>query len=116
MSACGKLAFVAALNVLIVMPVAHASRSSFEIHPNSCSSWHEERATESTSRNQLQSWVIGFLSGWSFAAAFLDDPLDRTTEEAAWAWIDNYCQTHPLGTVPNAAREFATEITAHKRS
>jgi hypothetical protein len=57
-----------------------------------------------------ESWVMGFLSGVGFEAhqeaQGVDNPLDGMDVEGVWAWIDNYCQTHPINDIAQAAAAF----------
>jgi hypothetical protein len=55
---------------------------------------------------QDQAWVLGFLSGIGFVAANDDNPLDGVDADGVWAWIDNYCQAHPIENVQQAAAAF----------
>ncbi len=41
-----------------------------------------------------------------------EDPLRGVDAEGVWAWIDNYCHTHPLEMIERAGTEF---VSAHPR-
>jgi hypothetical protein len=56
-------------------------------------------------------WVLGFLSGIaSIGPSF--DPLNEVEAEHVWAWIDDYCDDHPLEKIAEAATSFTA---AHPR-
>lgn len=55
-----------------------------------------------------QQWVVGFLSGVGFSKGKEGfDPLDGVDGYAVWAWIDSYCQAHPLDPLSLGASTFA---------
>ena len=54
-----------------------------------------------------EQWVLGFLSGISYAGeAAGDNPVNGVDGETVWAWIDTYCQAHPLETIATASAAF----------
>jgi hypothetical protein len=75
----------------------------------SCGSWTAARRND-TDVSYLD-WVGGFVSGvgW-FAPSY--NPADGLDGPAIWAWIDNYCQAHPLIKIADAAGAF---VNTHPR-
>ena len=69
----------------------------------SCGSWTVARRDEIASPHQQ--WVLGFLSGLGSAGP--RDPLQGMDAQGVWAWIDNYCQSHPIDRLTKAAEAFA---------
>jgi hypothetical protein len=60
-----------------------------------------------------QQWIVGYLSGVASATSQAGmDPLHGTDAEGVWAWIDNYCQAHPLDLMIDAGTAF---VVAHPR-
>ena len=63
----------------------------------------------SQAHQQQTQWVLGFLSGFAMNptpdSSF--DPLRNVNAAGVFAWIDNYCSTHPLETIADAAAAFA---------
>ncbi len=64
-----------------------------------------------------EGWVAGFLSGSNSILANSDAHIDvleqakaETDAQGLWAWIDNYCQTHPLDAVAQAADALGGEL------
>jgi hypothetical protein len=51
-----------------------------------------------------EAWVLGFLSGLGVAG--VGDPLNGVDNEGVMAWIDNYCQSHPINRLVDAAKAF----------
>jgi hypothetical protein len=81
----------------------------------SCGSWSAHRreydpggkSTIGSQKSMDESaWVLGFLSGIGFIHTNGADPLDGVDADGVWAWIDNYCQAHPIENVGQAAAAF----------
>lgn len=73
----------------------------------SCGSWTAARRTQGADAFALQQWVAGFLSGIGYQGP--GNPLNGVDAEGVWAWIDNYCRSHPLDKIRMAAEAFDTE-------
>jgi hypothetical protein len=56
-----------------------------------------------------EEWVLGFVSG---ANIYDDSPemLKQMDEHAIFAWVDDYCRTHPVELVDDAAFELIQEL------
>jgi hypothetical protein len=80
----------------------------------SCGSWVSERRKGPAAWEPLpyESWILGFLSGIGVGSNGALNPLQGVDAEAVWAWIDNYCQAHPLEHRREAGSAF---VTAHPR-
>jgi hypothetical protein len=50
----------------------------------------------------------GFLSGIGYEGDANLNPLNGMDAYGVWAWIDNYCQAHPIETIMEAAEAFAS--------
>ena len=64
-----------------------------------------------------EGWVAGFLSGANSILAGSEYHIDtlehasaETDVQGLWAWIDNYCQAHPLDAVAQAADALGGEL------
>jgi hypothetical protein len=80
---------------------------------SSCGTWVEVRGRR-LAIGQEQ-WVFGFLTGVGSAGVYLPskvNPLQGVDANAVLAWMDNYCQAHPLENVGSAAGAF---VVAHPR-
>jgi hypothetical protein len=68
----------------------------------------------------FEEWVAGFLSGFGDLAASVPipemDPLRGLNTQTVRAWVDNYCQAHPLERIVQAAEALARERANHHRS
>ena len=54
-----------------------------------------------------EQWILGFLSGISYAGKGTgDNPLNGVDGETVWAWMDTYCQAHPLDLLATASAAF----------
>jgi len=82
---------------------------------SSCGTWTAARSTHSDAAAWgYTQWILGYLSGiavWSGAYRQVD-PLNGTDKHGVWAWVDNYCQTHPLDPIGKAGNAF---VDAHRR-
>jgi hypothetical protein len=92
--------------VLITGP-AEAEQESFAVigfGTASCKSWTADRRSGQALGSEQ--WALGFAAGMANGLGPNSgvDPLSGV--DAVWAWIDNYCQVHPLETVVNATTEF----------
>src|ERR1043166_5110403 len=77
---------------------------------DSCGTWTADRRTRALWIQDGQ-WVPGFLSGVAYAANAQNyDPLESVDAQDVWAWLDNYCRTHPLEHISRAAAAF---VEAH---
>jgi hypothetical protein len=56
-----------------------------------------------------EEWVLGFVSG---ANIYDDSPemLKQMDERAIFAWVDDYCRTHPVELVDDASFELTQEL------
>lgn len=103
------------LTTLAVVLFTGSARAEIQIIGggiDSCGTWTADRRTR-TIWVQDGQWVLGFLSGIAYAMNAQDyDPLETMDAQDVWAWLDNYCQTHPLEHIGRAA---ATFVAAHPR-
>jgi hypothetical protein len=84
----------------------------------SCGSWIEARRSSNATANSFEGWVAGFLSGSNSVIAsnpalgidILEKVSAQSDAQGLWAWIDNYCQTHPLNSVATAADALGGEL------
>jgi hypothetical protein len=81
----------------------------------SCGSWSEDRLTDIGLYQIDVAWVLGFLTAVGYMGEGGSEhlnPLGGLDSPAVAAWVDNYCQTHPLDDIQAAAKAF---IDAHPR-
>jgi hypothetical protein len=76
----------------------------------SCGTWIKDRRGQQMTAYLYQQWIVGFLSGVGYAGPPGIDPLKGTDSNGVWAWIDNYCQAHPLDNIAEAGSAF---VIAH---
>jgi hypothetical protein len=73
----------------------------------SCATW--EIARRSGDATRYEQWVVGFYSGADFIGkAGGTNPLPQTDANGVWAWMDNYCQSHPVETIAGAMAELVS--------
>jgi hypothetical protein len=73
----------------------------------SCGTWIVDRRTPLRWATE-SAWVLGFLSGVGYMGSGFD-PLRGVNADGVNAWLDNYCQTHPLKDLADAAGSFIHE-------
>jgi hypothetical protein len=80
----------------------------------SCGSWTQARRGGTEFADQT--WIAGFLTGagWVSIQKFNVDPLGETIanrdDQGLWAWLDNYCLTHPLDSIAGASAALENEL------
>jgi hypothetical protein len=57
----------------------------------------------------LFSWVLGFLSGVN-SEQLGPDFLEQTNSAGILAWMNSYCQRHPLERIVTAAQKLKNEL------
>jgi hypothetical protein len=68
-----------------------------------CGEWIADRKTQART-DEL--WVLGFMSGLAAATGFnfWGESTNRVSNEAVFAWLDNFCTANPLRTVATGAQ------------
>ncbi len=97
---------------IILMPVS--ARAFQMIGPGgaSCGTWTADQRNNVGMYQIDKSWVLGFFSGIGYTGVDGMDPMRGLDANAVAAWIDNYCQIHPLEKIVDAALAF---MRAHPR-
>jgi hypothetical protein len=92
--------------------------TTYGVGNSSCGTWTQDRATAANAKANArgdpmdrlsaltdETWVTGFVSGYSHGASLKD-----TDGDALAAFMDNYCQVHPLDTIATAAAALVTDL------
>jgi hypothetical protein len=75
---------------------------------NSCGEW---LAGIPSSHLVMQSWVLGFVSAYNVYGPDSSGNLTAGTDSnGLFAWVDNYCQTHPLDSLAQAADQLVITL------
>jgi hypothetical protein len=89
---------------------------------NSCGVWTADHRSDSIRAVQLNSWLLGFLSGWADTLSVLpsavvtsNDPLAGTNPTAVEEWIGTYCSQHPLDSLTHAIRQLEEELARRQK-
>lgn len=78
----------------------------------SCGEWQKYRLSgDKGNTYQLQAWIDGYLSGYNVASEDVDVLASKPSSIAFYAWIDNYCGSHPLDILVVAASALRKELT-----
>jgi hypothetical protein len=73
---------------------------------DSCGTWTADRRVGGRAAGQDQQWILGFLSGISYEGSEDVDTLKGMDAEGVFAWMDNYCQAHPIEDIIDAGEAF----------
>jgi hypothetical protein len=72
---------------------------------SSCGTWTQARQQRSVTAGLSAQWVAGYLSGINMDPAS-PNALAATDFDGLMGWIDNYCISHPLEVIANAAYQL----------
>jgi hypothetical protein len=85
------------------------SRDFFGVGGHSCGKWIEARKTNEISA--YGSWLLGYLSALNLWAIIgRKDALAGTDTAGLYAWMDGYCQAHPIEDIAGGAAALAHEL------
>lgn len=93
---------------------AQAHRDYFGVGGDSCGRWMDARKAGDTSRHG--SWLLGYLSAlnlWGVIGG--KDALAGSDADGLYAWMDGYCQAHPLDSIAVGAGDLARELDKRAR-
>ena len=93
-------ALLALVLATLIPGVSTSAPRTFEIlgaGASSCGTWTQDRHDNQWGEDL--EWVLGFMSAYNdYASA--DHQMTKGTDSAGVAaWMDNYCQAHPLDTI-----------------
>jgi hypothetical protein len=102
-----SLLAVALTTVLMIGSVEAAQ--IIGVGTGSCGNWTKDRRNPGELYPNMDGqWVLGFLSGMGWSGLYYDraEILKGMDAEGVWAWVDNYCQAHPIKDMTDAALSF----------
>jgi hypothetical protein len=88
----------------------------------SCGSWIEARRSVGLLPDVYEGWIAGYLSGSNAIISYeyhtddLAQAQKQTDARGLYAWIDNYCQAHPLNSIAQAADALSGELIQRARN
>jgi hypothetical protein len=117
---------VAAFTIVLTSVMPAFSESAQDVGANACTKWVEARKVRGDSAD-VTAWLYGYLSavaarlqGEARSAVFLGKNDQRLIEKADIlrhiestainAWMDQYCQAHPLDKIADAIRVLVSEL------
>ena len=109
-----KLSLMKIMMPLLIASAIGCSTNSYAIEITvgsiSCKEWLEDRGSESDYTNKYvdQSWIVGFLGGYSTATGI--DFLTDVKTQAMYVWMDKYCASHPLKKVDDGSVILVHEL------
>ena len=86
--------------------------TAFGVGKISCGRWLDAQKTDREGRWQTEQWVSGYFTAYGRWAVHGPERASLPDAYGAIAWIDNYCQEHPLERVAEAAEQLIFAIRA----
>ena len=71
-----------------------------------CHHWVTERKKNSPRAQELESWIMGYVTGTNFWRPDTGDVTGGLDGPALYEWMDNYCKAHPKERLADAARNL----------
>ena len=114
-----RILLLAALAMAVPAP-AHASHPIMVLGDgnDSCGKWTENRAKRNDdgpdgfASFSDSAWVQGYLTATQSNLPQDFEAIRQTDPAGIDAWVDNYCQAHPLDTINSAASALEDELLA----
>ena len=83
----------------------------------SCGAWTAARSAHGGDEIAMKYWLLGFVSGRNMYEPNAQGGMKSITDpEALEAYIDQYCQAHPLDELTQAAAGLIDELRQRERS
>lgn len=89
-----------------------------------CDEWTKSRAAHAAARRKQdfelisvlrEQWLLGYLSGITYAIYASDDPLDAIDAKTIFDWMDRYCRSNPQANVATGSHELLQELAKLSR-
>lgn len=108
-----KIVTVAHAVVLLFAISAAAQPAMFDILSNGQDSCGEFLAGGTQHQEVDIEWILGFISGVNAMSPAGERMVGRSIRdiEAVTAWVQEYCRSHPLDYMPNAAGTLRVELS-----
>jgi hypothetical protein len=109
---------VAALDptLSIAAPDASGNIMVLGIGAHSCGSWTSDRETNSAYYLDDMSWILGYVTSFNAWGGGTSNAGGDTDNLGIIAWIDNYCSSHPLSTINQAATNLILALYVQTKS
>jgi hypothetical protein len=99
---------------LAFCPVAQADQYMIKgVGGHSCGRWLSDRQAgdyQAIGALTKEAWVQGYITAYNEWAFQRPDVTAGTDADGIFAWIDNYCASHPLDTVAVAIRRLLVSL------
>ena len=109
--------YIVIIALVIALPANADDRYYVGVGVDSCGTWTKDRSKDEYGFLINAAWVQGYLSAlnvWTVIGG-KNDVLHDINANALVAWVDKYCQEHPLDTIVKAATELALELDRRSR-
>jgi len=81
---------------------------------SSCSTWRQDKSRNDRAYAADKAWATGYVSGAGYAVSLGSDgqrKLKTTDSAAIVAFIDTYCQAHPVDAISEAAQALIQDLS-----
>jgi hypothetical protein len=95
--------------LLLIFPIAsHADMIIWGHGNSSCGEWLRDRQQDSWGSVVNKAWVARYIT--SVNKAYAGALTAGTDAEGMFAWLDNYCRSHPLASIFQATDSLTLEL------
>ena len=93
--------------MLCIAGVANAKEIMvFGAGSNSCGNWLKDGGSVTE-----RAWLQGYITSYNQWKLQVDDDVAKSTDASGmFAWMNNYCRSHPLDPIANAAAVLIVEL------
>ena len=77
---------------------------------DSCGTWINEHKVQSEKSRYQEVWVLGFISGSGVIIQAFHKTQRMTDADAAFAYIDKYCNENPLEKISTASQDLVSKL------
>ena len=99
-----QLALLVSLSALFVLPAS--ARIVIGEGNVSCRAWTKERQSNSVRSRLQETWLLGYVTGYSWGDKSRPDFLFAANIDGMFKWVDEYCRLNPQNDLVNAADEL----------
>jgi len=103
-----RKSYTAALLIFLVCSIPASAIETIGTGLQSCGQWTEDRTSRRPQAWVDANWVLGFIVGARWSGH--NDWGKGIDVDGLLGWIDNYCRSHPLSNMTNAAAELVIEL------
>lgn len=99
------------LMIYLILPT-QCFAGATSVMAKTCGTWNQHRYADDQSTMVDEAWLIGYLSGISTSADI--DFIKMIDTDSIKAWMDDYCQAHPLSFLEDGGQALVLELMERK--